>query len=308
MSNFVFPELEEKIIVETEQMRRVISRTMAVHRGGALLPYIGRSRMGKTTTATYLNDLINTNFSSENPRTFRSIHYEVGEISSWAGNDQIKGIRSLYHACVGRLDASLYRGALAQDLARQLVYILKKKRIEMLFVDEAGNLSIDAIRGMVLVRNTAELEGWTLTIVFIGMDDLPSKLVSLPQIANRTDEWCYFEPYSLEETFEILKKLHSHFISLDLDKRDDREQVEFIYEQFGGVPGLIAPFIRRLKNQQDDFDEGIDLSGLIAVHLSTLRDKDKALSDSKKGYTGEISQRTEEELLKDASRKKKSAN
>ena len=297
MNNFIFPDLEEKIIVETEQMRRVISRTMAVHRGGALLPYIGRSRMGKTTTATYLNDLINKHFSSEDPKTFRSIHYEVGEISSWAGNDQIKGIRSLYHACVGRLDASLYRGALAQDLARQLVYILKKKRIEMLFVDEAGNLSIDAIRGMVLVRNTAELEGWTLTIVFIGMDDLPSKLVSLPQIENTTDEWCYFEPYSLEETFEILKKLHLHFASLDLNKKEDFEQVEFIYKQFGGVPGLIAPFIRRLKNRENDFDGIIDITTLMAVHLSTLRDKEKAISDSKGGYTGEVKNKSLEELL-----------
>lgn len=301
MNKFVFPELEEKIIVETEQMRRVVSRTMAVHRGGALLPYIGRSRMGKTTTAAYLNNLINENFSSEDPKAFRSVHYEVGEISSLVGNDQIKGIRSLYHACVGRLAASLYRGALAQDLANQLVYILKKKRIQMIFVDEAGNLSIDAIRGMVLVRNTAEMKDWTLTIVFIGMDNLPATLVTLPQIESRSDEWCYFEPYSLEETFEILKKLHPHFTSLDLNKRDEREQVEFIYEQFGGVPGLIAPFIRRLKNREDDFD-AIDITTLMAVQLSTLRDKDKALTDSKGGYTGEVKNKSLEELLKNGGR------
>lgn len=302
MKNFIFPELEEKIIIETEQMRRVISRTMAVHRGGALLPWVGRSRLGKTTTAKYLNDLINKNFSSEDPCAFRSVHFEVGEINSLAGNDQIKGIRSLYHACVGRLDASLYRRALAQDLAIELVKILKKKRIQMLFVDESGNLSEEAIRGMVLVRNTAELKDWTLSIVFIGMDDLPSKLVSLPQIENRTDEWCYFEPYSLEETFEILKRLHPHFATLDFNKRQDRDQVEFIYEEFGGVPGLIAPFIRRLKTQQDNFDGVIDITTLMAVHLSTLRDKEKALSDSRTGYTGEIVLKNEEELLKNADR------
>ena len=298
MSKFIFPELEQSLIIETEQMRRVIARTMAVHRGSALLPWIGRSRLGKTTTARYLNNQINENFVSEDPRAFRSVHYEAGEIGSWAGFDQKKGIRSLFHACVGRLDEGLYRQSLPEDLARQLVYALKKKRIQMIFVDESGNLSIDAIRGMVLARDTAELENWTLTLVFIGMDDLPVKMVSLPQIYNRTDEWCYFEPYSLEETFKLLGKLHPHFASLNLNKREDREQVEFIYEQFGGVPGLLTPFIRRLNSRlHSELDGVIDITGLMAVHLSTLRDKDKALADSKGGYTGKIKTKSLEELL-----------
>jgi len=136
MNKFLFPELETAQIIETAQMRRVIARTMAVHRGSSLLPWVGRSRLGKTTTARYLNNLINENFSSEDPRAFRSVHYEVGEISNWMGHDQKKGIRSLFHACVGRLDEGLYRRSLAEDLARQLVHALKKKRIQMIFVVE----------------------------------------------------------------------------------------------------------------------------------------------------------------------------
>jgi hypothetical protein len=179
------------------------------------------------------------------------------------------------------------------------VHALKKKRIQLIFVDEAGNLSVDAIRGMVLARDTAELENWTLSIVFIGMDDLPAKMVSLPQINNRTDEWCYFEPYSLEETFVLLGKLHPHFACLDLNNREHREQVEFIYEQYGGVPGLIVPFIRRLKSRQNtELDGVIDITGLMAVHLSTLRDKDKALADSRGGYTGQVKTKSLEDLLK----------
>lgn len=300
MSRFLFPELETVPIIETEQMVRVTNRTMAVHRGSTLLPWVGRSRLGKTTTARYLNNLINENFSSDDPRAFRSVHYEVGGLSGWSGDDdQKKGIRSLFHACVGRMDDTLYRRSLSEDLARQLVHSLKKKRIQMIFVDEAGNLSVDAIRGMVLARDTAELSEWTLSIVFIGMDDLPAKLVSLPQIHNRTDEWCYFEPYSLEETFMLLGKLHPHFAGLNLKNKEHLEQVEFIYEQFGGVPGLIVPFIRRLKSRQHTELEGIiDITGLMAVHLSTLRDKDKALEDSRSGYTGQLKDKSLEDLLK----------
>ncbi len=75
MSKFLFPELETAQTIETEQMMRVINRTLAVHRGGALLPWVGRSRLGKTTTARYANALINKNFSSDDPRAFRSFHY-----------------------------------------------------------------------------------------------------------------------------------------------------------------------------------------------------------------------------------------
>jgi len=131
------------------------------------------------------------------------------------------------------------------------------------------------------------------------MDDLPMKMVSLPQIKNRTDEWCYFKPYSLKETFKLLGKLHPHFAGLNLENKEHLEQVEFVYEQFGGVPGLIVPFIRRLKSRQHTELEGvIDITGLMAVHLSTLRDKDNALEDSQSGYTGQLKDKDLEELLK----------
>ena len=299
MSKFIFPELEEAHVIETDQMRRVVARTMAVHRGSSLLPWVGRSRLGKTTTARYLNNLINENFSDQDPRSFRSVHYEVGEITDSSRTGQKKGIRSLFHACIGRMDSKFYNRSLPQDLAKELVYALKKKHIQMVFIDEAGNLSIEAIRGMVLVRDTAfDLENWTLTLVFIGMDDLPAKLVRLPQINNRTDEWCYFEPYSLKETFILLKHLHPHFSGLDLRNKEHLEQVEFIHEQFGGAPGLIVPFIRRLKSRQHtELDGIIDITGLMAVHISTVRDKDKALLDSQGGYTGKIKTKSAEELL-----------
>lgn len=300
MSKLTFPELEEKYIMETDQMRRVIARTMAVHRGSSLLPWIGRSRLGKTTTAAYLNNLINKNFSHEDPCSFRSVHYQVGEIAETSPSAQKKGIRSLFHACIGRMDNKFYTRSLPQDLAKELVYGLKKKHIQMIFVDEAGNLSIEALRGMALARDTAtDFEEWTLTIVFIGMDDLPAKLVSLPQINKRADEWCYFEPYSLKETFVLLKHLHPHFKALDLNKEEHFEQVAFIHEQFGGVPGLIVPFIRRLKSRQNtELDGVIDTEALMAVHLSTIRDKDKSLNDSAGGYTGELKDKSLEELLK----------
>jgi hypothetical protein len=169
-------------------------------------------------------------------------------------------------------------------LAKQLVYGLKRKNIRMIFIDEAGTLSLDAIRGMVLVRDVAQIQGWPLSLVFIGMDDLPTKMCAVPQIENRIHEWSYFAEYRLEELFEMLKELHPHFAGLDLNNPMDREQVEFIHQKFGGMPGLVVPFLNKLDRREGKFGTGsIDLRVLKAVYLRTQRDKDRAIASSKAG-------------------------
>lgn len=282
-----FPQrAQQRIVVETEQMRRAASRTLAVHVGSALVVWHGRSRHGKTTTAHWFAEQINEQYDPDNPDAFRIVHYEVGEVPTWAGNKQKKGIKSLYHAIVGRLDEGTYRHLPPEELARQLVHGCRRKAVQMVLIDEAGTLSLDAIRGMVLVRDTAELMGWTLTLVFIGMDDLPTKMVQVPQIEKRIHEWIYFDPYTLDETWALLEKLHPHFASLDARKEAHREQVEYIHQQYGGVPGEIVPYIRRLDHRLKEYQGEVDLTLLQAVHLLTQRDKDSAIEDARLKYQG----------------------
>lgn len=243
----IYPKTETEKIVETAQMRRMMSRTLGVHNLSSLVAWVGRSRLGKTTTARELNKRLNEEFSSDNADAFRSIYYQVGNMEP--GNLQKKGIRSLYHACVGPMEELIYRRTPAEDLAKILVEALKIKSIKMVFIDESGNLPLEAIRGMVLVRDVAVAMNWTLSLVFIGMDDLPIKLIRLPQIHNRINEWCYFKPYSVEETLFLLSELEPYFSNYSLANAEQREQIEFIHEQFDGTAGLIVPFLRRLKNR-----------------------------------------------------------
>jgi hypothetical protein len=283
-----YPPVERKVVVETGHMRRTANRTLAVHRAGALVAWHGRSRVGKTTTAEWMAKQITEQFDPDNPAAFRALHYEVGEIQRWSGQEQKKGLRSLYHAAIGRLDEGLYRQLPPEDIARQLIFGLKRKSIQMILIDEAGSLSLDAIRGMVLARDTAQFMDWTLSLVFIGMDDLPSKLCQLPQIEKRVAEWCYFVPYTLDETWTLLSELHPHFASLNARKSEHREQVKFIHELYGGLPGEIAPFIQRFSNRLRDHHGDVDLTLLRVVHLSTQRDKDSALKDAKTRYEGNL--------------------
>jgi hypothetical protein len=287
MSIITFPAPKSEVIVETGMMRQVINRTLAVHPLGALVVWYGESRMGKTTTAQFMAREILAAYDENNPLAFRAKYYEVGEIRAWSGNEMKKGIKSLYFAALGTpLDEGVYVKDPPEAIAARLVHELRKRNIQIIFIDEAGCLSIDAIWGMVLVRDVAKAMGWTLTLVFIGMDDLPQKMSRLAKLDGRVHEWCYFEEYNLKETWHLLKHLHTHFARLDQDDEKHQEQVKFLHETYGGFPGQLVPFIQRMEYRLQEYKGEIDLRFLRAVHLLTARDKQRSIQHSLVNYRG----------------------
>jgi hypothetical protein len=285
-----FPQKKVFKIVETSTMRTVMERTLAVHVLSALVVWYGRSRLGKTTTALLMVDKLAAIYDPNNPDAFRAVHYEVGGVEAHSGNEVKRGIKSLYNAALStRLDDAVYVRDPPESLAARLVHGLRLRNIQMIFVDEAGLLSLNAIRGMVLVRDVAENMGWPLTIIFIGMDDLPVKMTKLPQIENRVHEWCFFEEYDLDSTWGMLAELHPHFISLNRDDEAHQKQISFIHQTYGGIPGLIVPFLQRLDHEVNKLRAAnvpfeVDLQLLRATHLRTARAKRKSISQSQEEY------------------------
>lgn len=164
-----FPSPLSEEILETRLMRQVINRTLAVHPLSALVVWYGEARIGKTITAQFLASEIAAAYEESNPHAFRAKYYEVGEIAPWSGHGMKRGIKSLYFAVLGiPLDEGVYQKDPPEALAAHLVHELRRRNIQVVFVDEAGHLSLDAICGMVLVRDVAKSLGWTLTLVFIG--------------------------------------------------------------------------------------------------------------------------------------------
>jgi hypothetical protein len=227
---------------------------------------------------------INEAFNPYNPHAFRAVHYEVGQISEWSGNEQKRGLKSLYNAALGRIDEGLYRSDPAETITEQLILGLMRKNIQQIFVDEAGNLSLEAIRGMLMAYDAAKNSEHPFSLIFIGMDDLPTKVNELPQVKGRIQEWCYFEPYDLKGIADILTKISSHFESLDLTNAEHIEQVEFIHEMCGGFPGLLIPFLRKLERYQLIEPEQINTTYLRTIHLRTMIDKNKSIDKSKELY------------------------
>lgn len=281
-----FPEERTTTLVETDMMKEIMGSTIANQPGGGMGLWYGNAGIGKTTTALLLEQKIAKAFKRNpaNPNAFLAKHIQVGEVAPWSGNEQKQGIKCLYAATVGQMDEGDYRRLPTNQLAADTVYGLQRLRIKIVFIDEAGCLSEEAIRGMVLVRDIAQNEGWTISLIFIGMDDLPQKLNRLPQIRRRVHHWCYFEEYSLDETWKLLAGLHPHFKTLDRKNKDHNAQVKFIHETFGGFPGLIVPLINQMDYLLQLEKCEVNEQYLRTVHYMMVHGKDKSLAKSKHSY------------------------
>jgi hypothetical protein len=275
-----------KVVVETGMMREIHLLTLNVHHDGGIVVYTGPSRIGKTTTARDLEERINTAYDPRDPGCFRARYLYVGGDHRRPHQRNMKrGIKSLYWSVVGPIDDKTYWRLPEEVLAELVIAGLQKRRIQMMFVDEAGTLSADEIRGMVSVWDTAENVGWPLTLVLIGMDDLPKKIEKYEQVKNRVAQWCYFEPYDLDDTWTLLAALSPYFAALDARRSDAREQVELVHQEYEGIIGRMLPFLRRLSARIEEMPgEDINVTFLRAVLLDLKQPRDKAMRALQRGY------------------------
>lgn len=273
-----FPRRREatEVIVVTIQMIGAANRTMALHEGSPLIVWTGPSRNGKTVTAKWLAKSIN-DAAEADPDGFRAALFEYGGASHAAGNDMKRVMRSVYHAAVAKLDEGLYRQLPSEALALHVVNGLRAKNIQMLMVDEAGLLGVEGLRALVTIRDVAEHHEWPLSIVLIGMDNLPSDIHRLPQIVRRVHDWYYFEPYSLEDTYELLVGLDRQFADVDLQTTEGRRMIALIHQICGGLPGLLTPFLRKLHFSQASLGEPLSELLLRVTHQMTDTDLKRAL-------------------------------
>jgi hypothetical protein len=276
-----FPEPKPKVVFETLFMIEVMDGVMNNQLTGNMSCWYGNAGIGKTTLAELLEEKINKAFSKNqaNPNAFRAKHYQVGENSE--GSEQKQGIKIVFVAMGITLPDGEYRFRQAHELADDAVEIARRKRIKVFFVDEAGNLSTNAIRGIVTIRDRSLKVGWPISFIFIGMDDLPQKLIELPQIRRRVHPWVYFAQYSFDETWVLLSKLHPYFSSLNKENKEHVAQVKFIYETFGGYPGSIVLFLTDLDSAMKSCQGEVDEKFLRSVHYLMTDPKNKSLDSSK---------------------------
>ena len=274
--------LEEKIYI-TDLVREARTRTFVVHQGGAMVVYTGKAGTGKTTTAREIRRALERKFDSSNPDAFRAVHFEFGRVNVGQGNESKRAIRSVYDAVGLNLPEGDYNSMTVEGLATTLVEFLRLQRIEMIFADEAGLVSFEAIGGLVTLLNVAKNMGWRLTVILIGMDDLPIKLKRRQQTDRRAYEWIHFHPYGLEDTIRLLKVMHPHFEQLDEHSDDGKEQFEYMHKITGGLPGYMFPFICRFDYRWRGFKDlqPINTAFLQRVHMLTQDSMNMAMEESR---------------------------
>jgi hypothetical protein len=141
-TTFNFPIAKKRIIVETDLMREMESRVLAIHELCGFCVWYGSSGAGKTTSAEWMTRRINTAFNENDENSFKAVNYEVGKIRAGWGNEAKRAIRTLYSAIASaNLDEGLYGRRPVEELADMVVYAAQKNSIQMVFVDESGLLS-----------------------------------------------------------------------------------------------------------------------------------------------------------------------
>ena len=283
MTTLKFPPRQAAPIIETDLMHDVVDRTLIIHNRSPLVVWTGSSGLGKTTTAAWLKRRIKEAFSTDNPDAFLAKHYQATELADW--HSVGKTAMGAFHAGVlGELDSGLYKRFRANELADLIVTGLIQSRIELVCIDEAGLYGLRAIRGLVAIRDRAVERGHRLTLVLIGMDDLPIKLKATPQIAGRVHEWCCFRPYSLAETIELVTELTDLWSGADMVDPAVKRQFEFIHAITHGVARQIAVFVDKIEHAAYQLDRPLSVAFLKAVHMRTTKEQKRSESAAKNNY------------------------
>ena len=243
---FAFVAANPQVIVPTGLMHEFENRLQAIlHLHGFMVVY-GLSGAGKTTSARWTTNRINAAFNADNPHAFRAAMYEAAKNPGVAGGK--RALRTMYQEIAGYpLDDAIYRKGDTETIARELLQVITRKRLGVIAVDEAGLASVDAVSAFALLLDCATAAGYNLTVVLVGMDDLPLKMDSKtrPQLFRRVHDWFNFKHYELEDTHELLQGLHEHFAGLDSNCREHLEQIAVVHEITNGLPGLIMQFLAR---------------------------------------------------------------
>jgi hypothetical protein len=280
----IIPTYKQMPIVVTEMMKQAMNMTLHFHlTGGGACCWYGDPGIGKTATAHHMRQTLEEGFNvnAKNPNAFQAMHFECGPIGP-SVNAMKAGIRVLYQIMTrSSLPSGIYSGASLEELAIMVIDEAKKRRIQMFFVDEAGLMSADAVRGMMFVCDIAKRMNWHLTMVLIGDNDLPKKIISVPAVERRITGWIHFKQYDFDGTCQILRVLHPHFESLNYEVAEDQEKLELMHEVCEGLPARIVHFLNHLDYHLKISPCSIDLRFLRTIHLLMKQDKQGWIPKSK---------------------------
>jgi DNA transposition AAA+ family ATPase len=187
-------------VLDHPQLRRVLCLAKLAHRTPGLQVWTGPSGVGKTVTAEQLEFECNREADEEKPGAYRARYFITGgDVEASSGRQMKRGVYCAYEQMVEELTAAELRQRTETSLATDVVEEARLMNTQLIIVDEAGTKTAAEIRGLALICDIARREGWPLSVILVGMDDLAEKATSLHVLQSRTRLTATFEPWDDQE-------------------------------------------------------------------------------------------------------------
>lgn len=284
-----FPSVRKSVTIETPAIMEAAARIMSAHSlRGQFVVFTGMSGVGKTTASSYLANEMNEHARNEVPDAFGAKLYVATDLLRSRGD--ILQRRVLAEFAQQVLDIQKSGDIRTLDvpaLMNEIVAALRMNNVQMVFIDEAGHIPPAGLDHLATLLNfAATREQHPLTLVLVGMHDLPANIRTLPQVQRRVTEFVYFQPYDRETALNVLREVHPYFAAVDVTTSEGRELMEFLLrpEVSGGLIGHMIPLVERTIEMHKTWGIDFGLKALRVAHLLKHQDFEKGQRDVSRNW------------------------
>lgn len=290
-THLLFPEPVAPVVALTPKMVYAQERLFAVHHPrGQFLVLTGPAGAGKTVTALHLEDRINAAHDAGAANAFRAAYYVASDLRKPMNTLMMQ--RMLYT----EFAQQVLQLTVPKDMRTVSVPVtmnsiaagLRMRNIQMVFIDEAGHLPPSALDHLVTLINTVVTkERHPLTVVLVGMDDLPINLKVMGQVERRVADTVCFSAYDAVTTLTILQLVNPYFKTVQLETVEGAAVMEFLLSKpvsHGGLIGHLVPLVERAAAMVESMGIPFGIRALRLAHATTEMETAGALAAAKRAW------------------------
>lgn len=238
----------------TPTLRDHVERIVFALREPGLQAIHGMPGVGKSSLAQHVASQINAQAYPELDPSARALY--MAATGDTGPRGMKNGVYRLHVKLIGELKPSVLRTRLPETMVGDNVAAIRRKHLQVLFIDELTTLSAEEVRGVVHVSDEAAYQGWPLSIVLIGpTGDLLRLLRSQRQMESRVMNGQKVDRWSIKDFWDLLSSSEPKFPPCDLKNADQLEYVSYLHHATGGLPrrafAVLNALARRFAQHPD---------------------------------------------------------
>lgn len=291
MSQFKFLPPRDIDIIRTPMIEQAGARILVAHEAcGQFFVITGRAGAGKTSAGKYLSAAFSVACSEGRPNAFRACHYTSSDMRPVRADvlERLLLVELITKGLDLRITRDLRQLRVA-DLQRMAISTMKDRAIQAAFIDEAGMIPPTGLNVLANFMNEADLQKHPLTIVLIGMNELPLNVAALPQVERRVADAMWFEPVNAAQAIEVLRSVHPFFETLDLASPEGAEVIDVLLSpeaSDGGMLGKVILLVQRAAKFAKLTGVAFGAESIRTALMIKAIDVERSKEDARGGYHG----------------------